>query len=594
MKEWVTSGEQLLADNPVFPSTDIEMRVVGSMCCALTYSCPDHPLLPVLSARARQLLVSSPDSLRKLNFGLMLFNDYVWREGAAKARLLLDELAKVGADADVEIAWRTCRYAMQTLFDFMTGNQESALRAAREGLALCDASGVNAFKVFLLSHGSWAALSCGNRSLGRKYVESIVALAPTGHGHATYFWMLAWLDWSTGQTAAGLEKMKIALESMRSTGHVFGVAMMHLYLSVLQLELGELRKSRTNLDEALLIAESGSSGWIKFNFYFIDARYKLKQGQETAYLDALRQGFETGRELEVYTTLWWDPVRMSQLCAVALEHGIEVDYVQEMIRRNQLVPDTCAAALEHWPWSIRIYVLGEFRLVIDGKSVGSASRGQKKITELLKALVVLGGRDVSVTRLTDALWPDSEGDDASNSLKTAVHRLRKLLGQADAVEVSAGHLSLNAQYCWTDLGQFERLVDEARNDAENPTPLEHAINLYRGPLLNAEEAVFWMIAPGERVRSKFLTAVTMAGQNWESKRQWSKATGVYERALEVDHLIESFYLQLMHCHLNLGRRAEAISVFDRCTRILAAELGVEPSRKLQTFGHALMKPEQAG
>jgi DNA-binding SARP family transcriptional activator len=189
--------------------------------------------------------------------------------------------------------------------------------------------------------------------------------------------------------------------------------------------------------------------------------------------------------------------------------------------------------------------------------------------------------------LTDALWPDSEGDDANNALKTAVHRLRKLLGQPDAIEVSAGHLSLNPQICWTDLGSFELLVEEAHNEAEKYALLEQAINLYRGRLLSSEEDVSWIVAPSERVRSKFLDAVTMVGQYRESKQQWAKAIDVYDRALEVDHLIESFYLRLMHCHQELGHHGEALITYERCSKTLAAELGVEPSPVLQSFGREL-------
>ena len=588
LKEWIGRGEQLFSDYPDFPSADIEMRVVASMCFALTYCRPDHAMLPTISARAREMLFTCTDPSRGLPIISMLCANYVWRGEAAKAQLLVKEFAEAGSAPDGDVAWQAFLYSMAALLAFMTGRQKEALQAAKAGLALCDASGFNIVKIYLLGHGAWAALSCGEQSLGRKYVESIGALTSMGHhSRGAYYLLLAWLDWSVGQTTAALEKAKIAAADIEKSGYENGVAFCHLALSILHLELGELRKGRTNLDEALRIAESGDSGWTKFNYYFIDASYKLEQGQELAYLDALRQGFGVGRGLGLYTTLWWDPVRMSRLCATALEHDIEVDYVQEMIRRNRLVPDTAAAALESWPWSIKVYVLGTFRLVIDGKLVGSGGKGQKKVIELLKALVVFGSRDVNATYLTDALWPDSDGDDANNALKTAVHRLRKLLGQPDAIEVSAGHLSLNSEYCWTDLGNFEQLLHDARNEAEDSASLEQALNLYRGPLLSSEEEASWVIAPGERVRSKFLRAVVIAGEYWESKQQWTKAIGVYERALEVDQLVESFYLHLMQCHQNLGHYAEAISTFERCTKILAAELGVEPSHELQSFGNAM-------
>lgn len=89
------------------------------------------------------------------------------------------------------------------------------------------------------------------------------------------------------------------------------------------------------------------------------------------------------------------------------------------------------------------------------------NRGRSKRSGLAagKALVAFGGRNVGETQLTDALWSDAEGDDARHSLKTTVHRLRKLLGNELALQVESGKLSFDPGHCWTDVWAFERLLD---------------------------------------------------------------------------------------------------------------------------------------
>ncbi len=70
---------------------------------------------------------------------------------------------------------------------------------------------------------------------------------------------------------------------------------------------------------------------------------------------------------------------------------------------------------------------------------------------MLKALIAFGGKDVGETRLSDALWPDAEGDAARTSFDTTLHRLRKLIGNDKAIVINEGLLSLDDRKVWTDV-----------------------------------------------------------------------------------------------------------------------------------------------
>ena len=75
---------------------------------------------------------------------------------------------------------------------------------------------------------------------------------------------------------------------------------------------------------------------------------------------------------------------------------------------------------------------------------------------MLKALVSLGAEGVSRDAIATALWPESEGDAARDVFEVTLHRLRKLLGRDDAVQLSHGMLHLNPTIVWTDALAFER------------------------------------------------------------------------------------------------------------------------------------------
>ena len=64
---------------------------------------------------------------------------------------------------------------------------------------------------------------------------------------------------------------------------------------------------------------------------------------------------------------------------------------------------------------------------------------------------------------------------------------------------------------------------------------------------------------------------------------WARALECYLKALEVDALAEVFYQRLMAVYQKLDRRAEALAVYERCAKTVAAALGIKPSAATQAL-----------
>jgi hypothetical protein len=141
----------------------------------------------------------------------------------------------------------------------------------------------------------------------------------------------------------------------------------------------------------------------------------------------------------------------AELCAFALEQGIEAPFVRQLIRERRLQPPPDARS-QAWPWALRIQALGPLTLWAHGVPL-AAPRG--KARELLCALVALGGRDVSIEKLCDWLWPDADGDRARSAFDTTLHRLRKSLGDDALLELREQRLSLSRQHCYLDTQEQE-------------------------------------------------------------------------------------------------------------------------------------------
>jgi two-component SAPR family response regulator len=199
---------------------------------------------------------------------------------------------------------------------------------------------------------------------------------------------------------------------------------------------------------------------------------------------------------------------------------------------------------------------------------------------MLKSLIAFGGKSVSKEALIDVLWPDSEGDAATQSFATTLHRLRKLLGNKKAIRLQESLVSLDPNIVWLDTWAFESMLDEFSSHPDQfPTLLEKALSLYGGHFLPANYQEPWTTSIRERLRSKFLRNVEKLCDYWLEQGDLQRAVDCYLKALEVDDLSEILYRNLMICYEKLGQKADAVSVYHRCSRVFEAALGVKPSEK---------------
>jgi DNA-binding SARP family transcriptional activator len=216
----------------------------------------------------------------------------------------------------------------------------------------------------------------------------------------------------------------------------------------------------------------------------------------------------------------------------------------------------------------------------------SATRRQRAL-DLLQALIALGGRDVSIELLSHSLWPDADGDLAKNTFDVTLHRLRTLFGIKDILVVREGHLSLNNELAWVDAWALEQLLNHSRTLL--PRTGEPAVNeeladcdeqiqlVYQGSFLEREPVRPWAISLRERLRSKLLLYLIDAGKAWESIGNPERAIRCYRKGLEFEPLAEELYQNLIRCHRDSQRLAEAMATFRRCEQVLAEQLQVPPS-----------------
>lgn len=239
--------------------------------------------------------------------------------------------------------------------------------------------------------------------------------------------------------------------------------------------------------------------------------------------------------------------------------------------------------------------LGDFALEARGRTAPSTGKAARRPLELLKFIAVSGRRSVPAAQAIAALWPDLEGDQAKSAFNVALHRLRKVLGDDDAIALSEGRLTLAEGRFWIDVHAFERYCSVAEAEsATKPTSAiaaaQSALAIYRGPLLSDEEEQPWWLVQRASLAEKHTRVATLLGRHWMAAGEPERARAVFEKAIDLDPMAEEAYRQLMLVLLAMGLQAEALKVYRRCREMLTVALGMTPSADTERVYREIRDP----
>jgi DNA-binding SARP family transcriptional activator/tetratricopeptide (TPR) repeat protein len=237
---------------------------------------------------------------------------------------------------------------------------------------------------------------------------------------------------------------------------------------------------------------------------------------------------------------------------------------------------------------MRFRILGPLEVLSPG---GWTEIKAAKWRSLLACLLVRQGQLVPTDSLIDELWGDNPPPTANNLVSIYVHRLRKVIGDAEGrmlVYRAPGYL-LRLAPGDLDLQQFESRVADGRSALTAGDPsgaaalLGAALGLWRGPLLADVPPSALLATQADRAAELWLTATEL---RVEADIACGRAAQLVAelRGLIAEHPIrERLWLLLMRTLEDAGRRAEALAVYARAQEVISAELGVDPGAELKRF-----------
>jgi len=598
LDRWITEALMLTEQVPEFPSVAVEARVTCYTFMSLVFRQPSHPDIEKWGERTAALLEADLTPKQLAEVAITIAAASTWTGRFHHAEAALQGLHALLKKPGIPLVMRATLYNVEASYYSLTGNYDKCMAVVDKGIELAETTGVRLWRNRTLIFGISGALGVGDIAKADELAGQLdrAVLARSSFDSCMFRYYSGWKAMLEKDPLTAYQEVRIALRIAREIGLPFFEVLCGLSLGQVLCACGDLHKARRTLKEIRGVGLRIQNRLLEYMSFLAFAQITIAVGRPRSGRNALRYALGLGREKGFAHTLWWQPEEMARLCTFALEEGIETDYVCGLIKQRKLVPAEPPLHLDTWPWRFRVHTLGRFDVTRDDEGKLLSGRGPGRPIEVLKVAIAMGGRDASVDRITDALWPNIDRDYAHRSFNTALHRLRKMLGEDAAITMSNNQLTLSTRYFWIDTWALDYALDELRvalrggpDVAERvPELAERILDLYQGGFLPSDEDHGWAVSAREQLRHKFVRFIHDVGHWWEEQHELDKALELYFRGLEADELAEEIYRRLMLCFKEHGRRAEAIDTYNRCCKTLKSQLDAPPSRETQDMYEALV------
>ncbi|WP_279345504.1 BTAD domain-containing putative transcriptional regulator [Streptomyces sp. AP-93] len=241
---------------------------------------------------------------------------------------------------------------------------------------------------------------------------------------------------------------------------------------------------------------------------------------------------------------------------------------------------------------LRFSVLGPVRIWRDNEPLPSGTPQQHA---LLAALLLREGRTATASELIDAIWGEDPPQQALATIRTYASRLRKMLDPGILATESGGY-AIRTPADSLDLGIARRLAadaDRARAAGDHAlahTLIARALDLWEGEPLTG--------VPGPHADTERARLAEWRLQLLEIRIDLELQAGRHaETVSELVSLAAAHPLRerlrelLMLALYRSGRQAEALAVYADTRRLLADELGVDPTRELITLHARILRAD---
>jgi SARP family transcriptional regulator, regulator of embCAB operon len=248
---------------------------------------------------------------------------------------------------------------------------------------------------------------------------------------------------------------------------------------------------------------------------------------------------------------------------------------------------------------VRIYLTGRLALEVDDRMTDQREFVGQQGRAAFAFLVLARGRLVPRAELAGVLWSDAPPAESDGALNSVISKLRGVLTGAgfppSALGSASGCYELQLpSAAWVDVEAAADAIHEAESalrrgdpaSAYGPSAVAH--HIARRPFLAGDDSR-WADARRQRLRSILLRALECRAQVYLWNREHTLAVEAARDAVELEPFRETAHQLFMRALAASGNTAAALVAYEQCRKLIAEELGVDPSPATKALHRVLLE-----
>jgi DNA-binding SARP family transcriptional activator/tetratricopeptide (TPR) repeat protein len=214
--------------------------------------------------------------------------------------------------------------------------------------------------------------------------------------------------------------------------------------------------------------------------------------------------------------------------------------------------------------------------VVDGRVI------RRKVLGLLALLVSQPNGSATPDRVMDALWPELDPEQGSNSIHQTIYFLRRIIDPGYRAGASPEYVHFESEVIWLD----RELVDCRSWRCQTllgtrpitRASLDELVLNYRGRFAADFPYEDWASSYRDNLHARYLGEIEKAlvGDIEKADKRWRLWLG--QQALEVDPEADGIEAQVIRLYLQIGAPAAAAEQYGHYASVQRDQLGVEPPR----------------
>lgn len=265
---------------------------------------------------------------------------------------------------------------------------------------------------------------------------------------------------------------------------------------------------------------------------------------------------------------------------------------QYMRSRDAAAREPAEALMQHieriTPPALRIYGLGQFRVMQGRRQVSDSLWQRRKAGEMFRYLLLQPGHSASRDVILEELWPDHPLTTSQDLFHQATSTLRHILEPDLPDKFPSRYLAVEGERVFINLPHGS-MIDFEHFEQELPIAiqsrqvgrLQEALALYTDDLFPMDLYLDWSASRRQELIDLYLRGLLVLGQAYLQQQRFDQAVNCAMKILQRDAWNEDATLLGMQGYIGQNSAPRAVHLYQKLEATLREDLDLQPRSDLR-------------